>query len=167
MPRQHWIALPAQQCYPVRRRRRDTPTMDVQGRGLNTTIKHHQDQGAEARAAHDADAVSGALNTILCLVKKSKNSWCLDIKGLTVKDLRAFLEHINFLSSRARNDDFKDWAQVDYDKDIQKLAEVDGFTTFGSKNTGISMFHYGTQNMRHKKTNIGLLFTHTMAWVNL
>ena len=36
--------------------------------------------------------------------------WCLDIEGLTVKDLWTFLEHINFLSSGARNDDFKDSA---------------------------------------------------------
>ena len=51
-----------------------------------------------------------------------------------VKDLYAFLEHINLISSSTRNDDFKDWARVDYDKDIRKdirkLAEVEGVATF-------------------------------------
>ena len=77
--------------------------------------------------------------------------WCLDIEGLTVADFRAFLAHLNFMSSRARNDDFKDSAHVDYDKDIRKLAEIDGFAAFDPKNTGLSIFHYGTQNMRPKK----------------
>ena len=73
--------------------------------------------------------------------------WCLDIEDLTVKDLHAFLGHINFLSSHAHNDDFKDSTHVDYDKDIRKLAEVEGFAAFEAKYTGLSMFHYRTQNM--------------------
>lgn len=70
------------------------------------------------------------------------SSWCLDIDGLTVKDLRAFLEHLKFMASCARQDDFKDMTNVDYDSDIRKLAEVEGLTAFASHNTGLSMFHY-------------------------
>ena len=79
--------------------------------------------------------------------------WCLDIEGLTVKDLCAFLEHINFLSSHARNDDFKDPTHVNYYKDIRKLAEVECFAAFTAKHTGLSIFHYGSQNMYPKNLN--------------
>lgn len=78
--------------------------------------------------------------------------WCLDIEGLTVKDFRAFLEHICFMSSRARQNDFHDSTHIEYDKDIRKLAEVEGFAAFGTKNTGVGMFHYGMHNMRQRKS---------------
>lgn len=77
--------------------------------------------------------------------------WILDIQGVTVKDFRAFLEHICFMSSRARQNDFHDSTHVEYDKDVRKLAEIEGFAAFGSSNTGMSMFHYGMHNMRPKK----------------
>ena len=58
------------------------------------------------------------------------NLWCLDIDGLTLRDHRAFLEHLHFLSVRAMTDDFKDAAHVAYDTAICKKAQVHGFATF-------------------------------------
>ena len=77
--------------------------------------------------------------------------WCLNIDKLTVCDHRAFLEHLYFLSIRAMHDDFKDSAHVEYDSAIRKVAEVEGFAAFTSANNGISVIHYGAQNMRQKK----------------
>lgn len=79
--------------------------------------------------------------------------WCLDIQGLTVKDFRALMEHVCFMASRAKQNDFQDSTHVDYDIDIRKLAEVEGFAAFGSRNTGLAMFHYGMHNMRQRKTS--------------
>ena len=53
--------------------------------------------------------------------------WCLDIDGLTLRDHRAFLKHLHFLSVRAMTDDFKDAAHVAYDTAICKNVEVYGF----------------------------------------
>ena len=41
--------------------------------------------------------------------------WFLSIEGLNMNDVRAFLEHIEFLSVRAMHDDFKDSTHVEYD----------------------------------------------------
>ena len=60
------------------------------------------------------------------------------------------------MSSSARNDDFKNLAHVDYNKDIQKLAQIEGFDR---RNTGLSMFRYGTQNMRTKKPKVSSWLT--------
>ena len=79
---------------------------------------------------------------------------CLDIDSVTVADLRAFLEHLQFLASQAKNDDFREVMHVDYEIDVRKLAETEGFQAFDIKNTRISMFHYGAQNMKPKRATI-------------
>ena len=80
--------------------------------------------------------------------------WCLDIDSVTVTDLRAFLEHLKCLASRVKNDDFREVSHVGYDTDVRKLAETEGFQAFDSKKKGISMFQYGTQNMKPKRPTV-------------
>ena len=41
--------------------------------------------------------------------------WCLDIDTLSIKDYKAFLQHIDFISVHAMHDYFKDSAHVEYD----------------------------------------------------
>ena len=93
---------------------------------------------AEA-VAHVDEEVSGALKKFTVSGK--------EIRKLNCYEPLQYLEHLKFLASHAWNNDFKDVTHIDYDTDIQKLAETDGFSAFDSKNTGLSMFHYGTQNM--------------------
>ena len=78
-------------------------------------------------------------------------SWCMDIPDLTTKDYHAFLEHLRFIAIRAMHDDFKDSAHVEYDTAIRKIAETWGFAAFSSAHNGMSVIHYGAQNMRTKK----------------
>ena len=82
--------------------------------------------------------------------------WASGIKELSVADLRALMDHINFLANRAMHNDFIDQAHTDYDEAIRKLAEEVGFAAFAKENRGISVIHYGAQNMRSKKPVVGL-----------
>ena len=84
-------------------------------------------------------------------------SWCLDIPDLTTKDYHALLEHLRFIAIRAMHDDFKDSAHVEYDTAVRKAAETWGFAAFSSAHNGMSVIHYGAQNMRTKKpvTTVG------------
>ena len=77
--------------------------------------------------------------------------WCLECDGLTARDYRAFLEHINFISVRAMHDAYKDTAHTQYDAAVRKEAELMGFAAFGQANNGMSVIHYGSENMRPKK----------------
>ena len=81
---------------------------------------------------------------------KSSIKWCLDIPELTISDYRAFLQHIAFVANRAKSDDFKDTAHIDYDCEIRKLAESIGFVAFSREFTGESVLHYAPQNLKSK-----------------
>ena len=78
--------------------------------------------------------------------------WALSIDTMTVADYRALLEHIAFVSNRAMTGDFKDSAHVEYDTAIRREAESVGFAAFTTAHTGISVLHYGAQNMKHKNS---------------
>ena len=67
----------------------------------------------------------------------------LNIEDLTIKDHRAFVEHIGFLTVRAMHDHFKDVAHTEYDCAIRRLAETQGFAAFGKENNGASIVYYG------------------------
>lgn len=128
------------------RRRRQTPS-DSRSRSSSSTRRLRSKWSLRRYAALGKDVKK--MNCYELVTASIR--WVLDIQGVTVKDLRAFLEHICFMSSRARQNDFHDSTHVEYDKDVRKLAEVEGFAAFGSSNTGMGMFHYGMHNMRPKK----------------
>ena len=67
-----------------------------------------------------------------------------------LRDHRAFLEHLDFLTVHAMHDHFKDAAHTEYDLAIRRLAETQGFAAFGKENNGISVTYYGAQNMHLK-----------------
>lgn len=80
--------------------------------------------------------------------------WCLDCEDLSIKDHRAFLEHLNFISVRAMHDSYKDTAHIQYDAAVRKEAEYKGFAAFSQANNGASVIHYGSENMRQKKAGV-------------
>ena len=63
---------------------------------------------------------------------------------MTVADYRALLEHIAFISNRAMTVDYKD-----NDRAICREAESVGLVAFTKAYTGVSVMHYGAQQMRH------------------
>ena len=77
--------------------------------------------------------------------------WVLHIEGLTISDYKSFLPHIKFLSVHAMHDHFMDSAHTEYDTTVCHLAEMEGFAAFGSENNGLSVIHYGVQNMHQKQ----------------
>lgn len=79
-------------------------------------------------------------------------AWALEIPIMSLKDHRALLEHIYFISHRARSGEYLDSAHADYDLGIRKLAEKKGFEAFSSANTGKSVLHYGHEGSRKQKT---------------
>ena len=60
----------------------------------------------------------------------------------TIKDHRAFLDHLDFLTM---HDHFKDIAHTEYDLAVRRLAETQGFAAFGKENNGLSNTYYGVQ----------------------
>ena len=81
--------------------------------------------------------------------------WCLDIQGLTVVDYHSFLEHINFISIRARDDYFRDSAHVDYVMAVRNVAEYAGFAAFAKGNDTESVVYYAAQNAKIRKVTAG------------
>ena len=79
-------------------------------------------------------------------------SWCQSIEGLSIVDMKAFLDHMALIANRAMHDDFKDGAHYEYDCAIRKMAEKLGFAAFSRDNQGTSITHYGTQNLRPRST---------------
>ena len=79
-------------------------------------------------------------------------TWCQSIEGLSIVDMRAFLDHMALIANRAMHDDFKDGAHYEYDCTIRKMAEKLGFAAFSRENQGTSITHYGTQNLRPRST---------------
>ena len=67
--------------------------------------------------------------------------WCLDLQSLTVADYRAFLEHINCIRTRARDDYFKDSAHVDYVVAVHVGCRVCGVCCF-RKSNGTEIYIY-------------------------
>ena len=86
-----------------------------------------------------------------CEVIAVSTLWCLDIDDLTIADYRAMLEHVNFVTTRARDDYFRDSAHVEYVLAIRKLVENIGFEAFSNTHDSESVAHYGPQNMRPRK----------------
>ena len=82
-------------------------------------------------------------------------AWALDIPEMSIKDHRALLQHLNFISHRARHNDFLDSAHVEYDLAIRKTTETMGLEAFSSECIGSSVLHYDAQNMRVKKPAFG------------
>ena len=62
------------------------------------------------------------------------------------------------ISVRAMHNDFVDSTHVEYDISVRKLAETIGFKAF-SQNAGMSVKHYGAQNMRTSKSSYPKRFT--------
>ena len=112
-------------------------------RRSNWSLKHHTIAKKDVRKLN--------CHELVCATK----GWALDIPEMTTADHRALWQHLNFISHRARHNDFVDMAHVEYDLSIRKMAESMGFKAFSNSNNGSSVIHYGAQNMQVKKPNVG------------
>ena len=63
-------------------------------------------------------------------------------------DYRAFMEHLHIISSRAKDEYFKDSAHVEYAMAVRRNAESLGFAAFAKANDEESVLHYGAHNAR-------------------
>lgn len=77
--------------------------------------------------------------------------WALGIKELGVRDYKALIEHIVFLSLRARTGEYFDTAHIEYDAAIRTLAEDIGFAAFSCANRGASVLPYGSLNIKGRR----------------
>ena len=78
-------------------------------------------------------------------------------------DVKAFLEHLEFISVRAMHNDFINSTHVEYDMAIRKLVESIGFEAFSQKYTGMSVKHYGAQNMHMSKNSYSKHFNERLS----
>ena len=74
-------------------------------------------------------------------------------------DVKAILEHLEFISVRAVHNGFVDSTHVEYDIAVRKLAESVGFEAFSQKDAGMSVKHYGALNMCTSKSSYPKHFT--------
>ena len=74
----------------------------------------------------------------------------LDQPNVTVDDLKCFIKHITYISGKAKGDRFYDNAHVNYELEVRKLAEVQGFSAFTGGNAEIATQLYTIENLRPK-----------------
>ena len=84
--------------------------------------------------------------------------WVLSVDSLDMHDVRAFLEHLEFISVTANHNDFVDSTHVEYNIAIRKLAESVGFEASSQKH---AKSHILDAFLKEYLTNIKLVFVET------
>ena len=85
------------------------------------------------------------------LIESSCN-WMIDQEDASSKDYIKFIQHISFISSKAKTYEFNDKAHIIYDRHIRKLCEKEGYDAFGAGNQGLALRFYSFENLRSKTT---------------
>ena len=137
---------------------RHTECFDSHARGPGASV---DTQGHCPTAAAAVDAVDGHWGNFLSAERVCHLNayeligapirWFLSIEGLNMCDIKAFLEHLECISFRVMHNDFTDSTHVEYELAVRKLAESIGFEAFSQAHTGMSVEHYGAQNMNITK----------------
>ena len=85
------------------------------------------------------------------LIESSCN-WMIDQEDANSKDYIKFIQHISFISSKAKSYKFNDKAHIIYDRHFRKLCEKEGYAAFGAGNQELALRFYSFENLRTKAT---------------